>query len=593
MERILDDFRGNIGSNLKREDLITRADLHNVKQKYNITIQDGQLNKNDATSVDIWVEQMKQEKENNPVIYYKKKGEVDGNNILDLKDFCIILMDPSQMHMLKQFGNGKIVCIDGTHGLNAYDFELVTLLVVDDFDSGFPCCFMFTNLKDTKIYTVMFSTIKNKVGIISPDTFMTDIVETFYSAWENIMGSVPHRLLCSWHVDRAWRQNICKITGPTRKEKQETIYKSLKVLQSMCDENEFNNALKEFNHELMNDPDTRDFGIYFDRIYGNRVGLWAYCHRKGLGVNCNMHLESMHKTIKYHYLNGCKVGQLDKSITTIRRYTRDKKVERIIKLTKGKTSTRIQEIKKRHNKSTLLDLTINQDSANNWSVESEYTPSQFYKIKKNNDDVCCPMMCSNCKLCIHTFQCSCPDYQIKSMICKHIHYVALKTMSTENSVDNTILSTADIENINFDATSNKDNEIQVHIKTLENKKTINMQEQFKEKAISLANKINNIKNSEHLKQALKQLNSIEAFIDAASNNDKTLEDFSKTINEPPNKKLKTQDTFFSTKKKKKQEKLNELSKPTRVETEHFNNILLQKKNYILSCDETEHSYFKK
>jgi len=114
----------------------------------------------------------------------------------------------------------------------------------------------------------------------------------------------------------------------------------------MCDENEFNNALKEFNHELMNDPDTRDLGIYFDRMYGNRVGLWAYCHRKSLGINCNMHLESMQKTIKYHYLNGCKVGRLDKSITTIRRYTRDKKVERIIKLTKGKTSTKIQEIKK-------------------------------------------------------------------------------------------------------------------------------------------------------------------------------------------------------------------------------------------------------
>jgi hypothetical protein len=58
----------------------------------------------------------------------------------------------------------------------------------------------------------------------------------------------------------------------------------------MCDENNFNNVLKEFNHELMNDSDTRDFGIYFDHMYGNRVGLWAYCYRKGLGVNCNMHL---------------------------------------------------------------------------------------------------------------------------------------------------------------------------------------------------------------------------------------------------------------------------------------------------------------
>lgn len=49
-----------------------------------------------------------------------------------------------------------------------------------------------------------------------------------------------------------------------------------------------------------------------------------------------MNLESMHKTIKCHYLNGCKVGRLDKSITTIRRYICNKKVERIIKLTKGK-----------------------------------------------------------------------------------------------------------------------------------------------------------------------------------------------------------------------------------------------------------------
>jgi hypothetical protein len=94
------------------------------------------------------------------------------------------------------------------------------------------------------------------------------------------------------------------------------------------------------------------FGIFPISI-GNRVGLWTYCHRKDLGVNCNMHLESTYKTIKYYYLNGYKIGRLDKSITAIRRYTRDKKVERIIKLTKGKTRTRIQEIKKRHNNSKI------------------------------------------------------------------------------------------------------------------------------------------------------------------------------------------------------------------------------------------------
>jgi len=61
---------------LKREDLITRSDLHNIKQKYNLNLKDGQFHKSDATSVDIWVEQMKKEEENNCVIYYKRQGRL-------------------------------------------------------------------------------------------------------------------------------------------------------------------------------------------------------------------------------------------------------------------------------------------------------------------------------------------------------------------------------------------------------------------------------------------------------------------------------------------------------------------------------------
>jgi len=70
-------------------------------------------------------------------------------------------------------------------------------------------------------------------------------------------------------------------------------------------------------------------------------------------------------------------------------------------------------------------------------------------------------------------------------------------MSTDNSEDISILSDVDTVNTNFDATVSKDNEIQIHIKTLKNNNTINIQEQFKEKAISLANKINNLKNIDH------------------------------------------------------------------------------------------------
>lgn len=111
----------------------------------------------------------------------------------------------------------------------------------------------------------------------------------------------------------------------------------------------------------------------------------------------------------------------------------------MINLTKGKNTTRLQEIKRRHNKSTLLNITINQDSVNNWSVESEHTERQFYKIKQISDvvRVCRAMISFTCKLCIHTLQYTCLDYKIKSTICKHLHFVALKVISTEIYVENT------------------------------------------------------------------------------------------------------------------------------------------------------------
>lgn len=78
---------------MKREDLITRSDLHNFKQKYNLNLKDDQFYKSDATSVDIWVEQMKKEDENNCVIYYKRQGRlyVLMNFIFYLEMFLLLL----------------------------------------------------------------------------------------------------------------------------------------------------------------------------------------------------------------------------------------------------------------------------------------------------------------------------------------------------------------------------------------------------------------------------------------------------------------------------------------------------------------------
>ncbi|GFU02553.1 uncharacterized protein TNCV_3754871 [Trichonephila clavipes] len=72
--------------------------------------------------------------------------------------------------------------------------------------------------------------------------------------------------------------------------------------------------MKQFIEDLLNDPDTSEFGKYFQQNYAQRPEKSAYCYRKSLGINTNMYLESRHKKIKYHYFDGKHVKRLDVAI---------------------------------------------------------------------------------------------------------------------------------------------------------------------------------------------------------------------------------------------------------------------------------------
>ena len=53
-----------------------------------------------------------------------------------------------QAEMLKKFAEGKVVCVDATHDTNAYDFKLITLLVVDEYGERFRVAWCIINKKD-------------------------------------------------------------------------------------------------------------------------------------------------------------------------------------------------------------------------------------------------------------------------------------------------------------------------------------------------------------------------------------------------------------------------------------------------------------
>jgi len=92
---------------------------------------------------------------------------------------------------------------------------------------------------------------------------------------------------------------------------------------------------------------TANFAHYFVNNYGACVESWAYCHRLHAGINTNMHIERMHRTLKLIYLEGKKVKRLDKSIHALLKFLRDKSINRLIVLHKGKLTSKIKELKKK------------------------------------------------------------------------------------------------------------------------------------------------------------------------------------------------------------------------------------------------------
>lgn len=104
--------------------LLERQNLCNISRDFSVNYGT-RRHKNDAVSVELWVNEMKKEfKEDCPVLYYKAQDEDD--TFLEKKDFALIIMTKFQAKQIVKFGPNNI-CIVGTHGTNSYDIQLYTI----------------------------------------------------------------------------------------------------------------------------------------------------------------------------------------------------------------------------------------------------------------------------------------------------------------------------------------------------------------------------------------------------------------------------------------------------------------------------------
>ena len=169
-DNILDDIQESVNTQFHRHHLVDRKDVANFEAAYGL--KDVRRHANDQQSVLAWIEEWKQRGNSNPILFYKLQGEEapDGYDLAE-KDFIIVVQTPLQRHMFQQFSD-KGVCCDSTHGTNAYDFTLTTLLVIDEFGQGLPVGSCLANHDDFTTMVTFFSQLQKNAGTKHAKFFM-------------------------------------------------------------------------------------------------------------------------------------------------------------------------------------------------------------------------------------------------------------------------------------------------------------------------------------------------------------------------------------------------------------------------------------
>lgn len=417
MKHVLDEVREAADpKKLKRVDFLGMQDLRNIRRDYGITYLT-RMHQEDSVSVQVLV-QMLQKLEKSPILDYVDDAESE--------TFTLTIMTEFQVEMLRKFGEDKIL-IDGTHGLNAYEIQLFSLVVVDEFGNGVPVAFCFSKKYDKEAMVHFFEKVKESVGAeIKTSVFMSDGAPQFYQAWAHVMGECEFVLLCWWHVSKNWMTNShAKIKN---EEKRKLVDSELRTLATSClAPDEFERCLQRFISKLENDSETKTFYDYFITNYYDKRKMWAFSYRTFIGLNTNMYLENLHKRIKYLYLNGVACLRMDVSINALFHLVRDLTFDRMIKVAKSKASNKILRIRRSHTQSLQMsDADVCEDRAvGGWTVKSATSRGHYWvqKVADNCPQKLCLLECRACCACVHTFRCSCPDNTIYLNVCKHIHKV--------------------------------------------------------------------------------------------------------------------------------------------------------------------------
>ena len=106
--------------------------------------------------------------------------------ILAIIILFLVIQKEFQRDMLCSHG-GSGICVDATYKINDYDFNLITFMVLDDYQEGISVVWALSNREDKLVLLHILEAIREVSGSIKPSWFMSDMAPQYFNAWDQII----------------------------------------------------------------------------------------------------------------------------------------------------------------------------------------------------------------------------------------------------------------------------------------------------------------------------------------------------------------------------------------------------------------------
>lgn len=236
-------------------------------------------------------------------------------------------------------------------------------------------------------------------------------------------------------------------------------------------------------------------------------------------------------------------------------------MNRLISIERGKLTNRVKLIRKRHTESEKMDENIysvtQMDNSSFIVSKIQDQGIVTYDIEMEDAKCDCSTACMDCKICIHTLSCSCPDFNIRYLICKHIHFVCRKyKIVREISMNMNCPGTSSEEGhlvIDISEKEISENvEKDIILKQINKKPRMDLDDKkanIQQLIQNISNKVQTVESFEDLEHIEDNLKNIQAYLEVTKKPERQISKISQTI--PSNKKICPQRKFKIPKRKQK------------------------------------------